>query len=230
MNAPVILIVDDEKNIRETIGRALETSARSIEYAATAESALAVLAEKEIDVVFLDLKLPDRDGLEVLRTAHLAHPDLIIIIMTAYGDVESAVEAMKFGAWDFLRKPFSPDALRQSLRAALAAKARSADPIDSAQHLDRARESILTGSIPVAEEELRAALATDPMSAAAYNLLGAIREIDGRTMDAQVFYRVASVIDIRYKPARANLDRIASWPRTGNIDFGTEGVGHASHD
>ncbi|MFZ1730666.1 MAG: response regulator [Bacteroidota bacterium] len=230
MNAPVILIVDDEKNIRETIGRALETSAQRIEYAATAESALAVLAEKGIDVVFLDLKLPDRNGMEVLRTAHLAHPDLIIIIMTAYGDVESAVEAMKFGAWDFLRKPFSPDALRQSLRAALTAKAQRADPIDSAQHLDRARAFIRTVSLLAAEEELRAALANDPMNAEAYNLLGAIREIDGETMDAQVFYRIASVVDIQYLPARANLDRIASWPRTGAIDFGTEGADHVSHD
>jgi DNA-binding NtrC family response regulator len=230
MKAPVVLIVDDEKNIRETVASALEESSKRIEQAATAEHALALLAEQDFDVVFLDLKLPDRSGLEVLRTMHLAHPELFIIIMTAYGDIETAVEAMKNGAWDFLRKPFSPAALRRSLASALAARKRRSDPHDVAVHLERARASISTGALSAAEEELRAALAVDPMNAAAYNLLGAIRETDGETVDAQVFYRIATTIDIRYKPARANLDRISSWPLNGSIDFGTGGTDHASQE
>ncbi|MFA6234932.1 MAG: hypothetical protein WC824_12240, partial [Bacteroidota bacterium] len=90
--------------------------------------------------------------------------------------------------------------------------------------------SIRTGSLAAAEEELRATLAAEPMNAPAYNLLGAIRELGGQAMDAQVFYRIAAIIDVQYKPARANLDRIANWPRTGTIDFGTGVTDHASHE
>ncbi len=230
MKAPVILIVDDEKNIRETVMRALETSAERIELAENADRALAILAEQEIDVMFLDLKLPDSNGLEVLRTVHLSQPDLIVIIMTAYGDVEAAVEAMRLGAMDFLRKPFSPDTLRNCLSAALAVKARSSDPADIAQLLESARESIRAGSMLAAEEQLRAALAADPKNAATYNLFGAVRELSGETLEAQMYYRVAGTINVRYQPARANLERIAQWPRSGEIDFGEGDAAHASHE
>lgn len=230
MNAPAILIVDDERNIRETVASALEGSSHRIEQAATAERALALLAEQDFDVVFLDLKLPDRSGLEVLRTLQLSHPDVMVIVMTAYGDVETAVEAMRYGAMDFLRKPFSPTALRQSLNAAIAQRSRAVDRVDLDQRLRRARDSIVIGSLPSAEAELRAAIAMDPLNAAAYNLFGIIRELDGKMLDAQLCYRLATTIDRRYAPARANLDRIASWPQTGSIDFGTGEQRHASHD
>ncbi len=230
MDAPVILIVDDEKNIRETVRHALESSALRIEEAENADRAFAVLADRAIDVVFLDLKLPDRSGLDVLRTVHATKPDMFVIVMTAYADTESAVEAMRYGAWDFLRKPFSPDVLRKSVASAWAAKARSSDPIDLAQRLESARLSIITGALQAAEELVRAALAADPMSAAAYNLLGVIREKGGVPIDAQIFYRVATIINIRYQPARSNLDRIGQWPRSGAIDLGEGDGTHASHE
>jgi DNA-binding NtrC family response regulator len=230
MNAPVILIVDDEKNIRGTVRRALESSAQRIEEAENADRAFAVLAEHPIDVVFLDLKLPDSNGLDVLRTVHATKPDIFIIVMTAFADTESAVEAMRYGAWDFLRKPFSPDVLRKSLASACTAKARSIDPIDLAQRLESARMSITAGALQAAEEQIRAALAADPMCAAAYNLLGVVREKHGLPIDAQIFYRVATIINIRYQPARSNLDRIGQWPRSGAIDLG-EGDGiYASNE
>lgn len=230
MDAPVILIVDDEKNIRETVRRALESSAQRIEEAENADRAFEVLADQAIDVVFLDLKLPDRSGLEVLRTVHATKPDMFVIVMTAYADMESAVNAMRLGAWDFLRKPFSPDVLRKSLAAAWAAKARSSSPVDLAHWLESARLSIVSGSLLVAEEQVRAALATEPKCAPAYNLLGVIRERNGLPIDAQIFYRIATTINPRYLPARSNLDRIGQWPRSGDTDLGERDGNHAENE
>lgn len=230
MNAPAILIVDDEKNIRETIKRALESSAQLIEEAENADRAFAILAAHPIDVVFLDLKLPDHNGLDVLRTVHTTKPDICIIVMTAFADTESAVDAMRYGAWDFLRKPFSPDVLRKSLASAWAAKARRTDLFDLGQRLESARTSVMNGALQAAEEQLRAALAADPLCAATYNLLGVVREKNGLPADAQIFYRVATIINNRYQPARSNLDRIGQWPRSGTIDLG-EGDGlHAANE
>lgn len=229
MEAPVILIVDDEKNIRETVAQALAPAARRIVQAMDAQAALAALAEEDIDVLFLDLRLPDRSGMDVLRTVQLAHPDIVVIVMTAYGDVETAVEAMRFGAMDFLRKPFSPTVLRQSLAAAMATRARVADHMGLAHLLEGARESIRVRALPAAEEQLRAALATAPMNAAVFNLLGVVRELDNRSLDAQIFYRLATTVDMHYEPARANLDRLATWPHTGSIELGTGGSDNASH-
>jgi len=80
---------------------------------------LALLGEHTCDVVMTDLKMDGMDGLEVLRRVHLDHPDSVVMIMTAYGTVENAVEAMRLGAYDYVQKPFSTADLRLKLERAL---------------------------------------------------------------------------------------------------------------
>jgi two-component system, NtrC family, response regulator AtoC len=114
-----ILIVDDEAFIRENLDRILKEERYGTTIAQNGNEALAFLKEEPFDLVFLDLKLPDISGLDVLRTIKGSDPDLLVIIMTGYASVESAVEALKMGAYDYIKKPFKADVIKLIVRLAL---------------------------------------------------------------------------------------------------------------
>jgi CheY-like chemotaxis protein len=105
MKSKSILIVDDEKNIRLTLSRALEVLEADIDTAANGEEALAKLKEKEFSLILLDLRMPGIGGMQVLRQVREIRPDILVIIITAHGTVESAIEAMKLGLATFFRSP-----------------------------------------------------------------------------------------------------------------------------
>ena len=113
-----ILIVDDEKNTRDGLERALRTT-YSVYTAESAQRALALLADYQIDILLTDLKMPGMDGMTLLQKALGRNPKLICILLTAYGNVETAVEAMKHGAYDFLMKPVNLDHLEMVITRAL---------------------------------------------------------------------------------------------------------------
>src|SRR5215510_5328523 len=106
-----ILIIEDEKLIRWSLRQRLEEAGHLVEEAETARDGLAKLAGETFDLIMLDYKLPDLTGLEVLRTIRTTDKDQIILMMTAYSNVEDAVEAMRLGAYDYVSKPFKMDAL-----------------------------------------------------------------------------------------------------------------------
>jgi len=116
-----ILIVDDEKLIRWSIADRLKKEGYDIAEAATAEEGLAALAGGEFDLLLLDYRLPDRDGLEVLNHVSKEHGDLPVVMMTAYSTVDSAVAAIKLGAYDYLNKPFDLEEIVFVIRRALEA-------------------------------------------------------------------------------------------------------------
>jgi DNA-binding NtrC family response regulator len=100
-----ILVVDDEKNIREGLAKLLEMEGHSSIPAADGREALALLERGDVDLVITDLKMPNLPGEEVLRRAQATAPGLPVIILTGHGTIESAVQAMKEGAYDYLTKP-----------------------------------------------------------------------------------------------------------------------------
>ncbi len=112
MTAGRILIVDDDAAIRDGSSQALVRQGHEVLQAATGREALSFLDRSEFDLVFLDLKLPDINGLDLLRTIRERDPLVQIVMITAYGTIQNAVEAMRLGANDFLSKPFAPDELR----------------------------------------------------------------------------------------------------------------------
>ena len=116
-----ILIVDDDKATRDGLALALRAD-YTVHTAADADSALAALTHHEIDLVLTDLRMPGRDGLSLLRDILASHPGLPIILLSAYGSVESAVAAMRDGAYDFLTKPINLDHLELVVRRALRQK------------------------------------------------------------------------------------------------------------
>jgi DNA-binding NtrC family response regulator len=118
---PVVLIVDDDRNTREGLQRALRARFE-VRLAESAESGLEALSDAAVDVMLTDLRMPGMDGLALLRRAQSRHPGLICILLTAYGSVETAVEAMKQGAYDFLTKPVNLDHLEMLIDRALRAR------------------------------------------------------------------------------------------------------------
>ena len=107
-----ILIVDDEQVMRDSCQAVLSKMASRIEIAENGTKALDILRASSFDVVILDLKMPGLSGMDVLRTVKEENPQTEVIVITGYATIESAVEAVKLGAYDFIPKPFTPDALR----------------------------------------------------------------------------------------------------------------------
>jgi DNA-binding NtrC family response regulator len=114
-----LLIVDDESALREAIAERLADHSYIVEQAATGEQALERLADFAFDILITDLRLPGIDGRKVVEAALERYPDIIPIVITGYGTVKDAVEAIKQGAADFITKPFQFDALLHVLRSAL---------------------------------------------------------------------------------------------------------------
>jgi two-component system response regulator AtoC len=106
-----VLIVDDEKLVRDFIQETLKRSKFDVEAVDCGQKAFNLMREKQFDLVITDLKMPDFTGIDVLKKAKELCPGALVVIVTAYGSVENAVEAMRLGAFNYLIKPFSPDTI-----------------------------------------------------------------------------------------------------------------------
>src|SRR5580704_8703285 len=115
-----VLVVDDEHNIRTMIRLTLEHSGHTVVTAADGQEGLDKFGDGTgIDVVLLDQRMPDLEGITVLKQMLFHNPSARIVMITAFGTVDLAVEAMKSGATDFMRKPFTAETLRGAVVAAL---------------------------------------------------------------------------------------------------------------
>jgi len=108
-----VLIIDDEKSIRHITSLAVRAEGHEATVAESSQAALLKLREDQYDVAFLDLRLGDEDGLVVLEELGKRYPRLPVVVFTAYATVETAVNAMRHGAFDYLEKPFTPEQLRR---------------------------------------------------------------------------------------------------------------------
>ena len=116
---PRILIIDDEESIRSTLKDILEYEDYKVDTAADGEAGLRILKEESYDVVLCDVKMPKRDGLEVLEEAHRHNPELQFIMISGHADIQTAVEATKKGAYDFIQKPPDLNRLLIAVRNAM---------------------------------------------------------------------------------------------------------------
>ena len=117
-----ILIVDDELSVRDSLGKWFREEGYEIGTAESANEALTKLAETSWDVALVDIKMHGTDGIELQRRMHEVHPDMAVIIMTGYASVETAVAALKNGAYDYVTKPLDPDEIAHLVKNALAHK------------------------------------------------------------------------------------------------------------
>lgn len=108
----VILIVDDEEGLREGLSKLLESEGYAALSAESGEQALEILQQSHIDLVLTDMRMPGMDGIELLKKIRERHPDVGVIILTGYGQIESYIEAMNFGAIEYVSKPFKVNELK----------------------------------------------------------------------------------------------------------------------
>jgi DNA-binding response OmpR family regulator len=117
-----ILIVDDESSLRQTLARILQRAGFEVTTAAAGNEALALISQQAFDLIYLDIRMPDVSGLEVLKSIHVKLPELPVILFTAQPDLNSAVEALRSGAIDYLLKPLKPQTVIDRTQSILASK------------------------------------------------------------------------------------------------------------
>jgi DNA-binding response OmpR family regulator len=114
-----LLIIDDEASIRQTLARILQQAGFEVTTAENGEQGLSFIQTTDFDLVFLDLRMPGMGGLDVLKLMHASHPNLPVVLFTAQPDLNSAVEALRNGATDYLLKPLKPQALIERAQSIL---------------------------------------------------------------------------------------------------------------
>ncbi|HUC44584.1 MAG TPA: sigma-54 dependent transcriptional regulator, partial [Candidatus Sulfotelmatobacter sp.] len=119
----LVLLVDDDGTFRTVLSSELERIGLAVERAGTGEEAIAAVAKREPDVVLLDLELPDRNGLDVLRVLRETHPAAQVVMLTGHGSIDTAIEAIRRGAFDYVAKPCPLDELEVRIQRALERRA-----------------------------------------------------------------------------------------------------------
>ncbi len=118
-NKPAILLVDDEENLRRTLAMILTRQGYRVETAGTITEAREYLAASSYNLVFLDLKLPDANGLTLMPDLHRSFPEMPVLVLTAHDKLDAAIEAVRQGARDYLLKPIDPPLLIQRVKEVL---------------------------------------------------------------------------------------------------------------
>lgn len=146
-----ILIADDEPNLRRVLGAQLTRDGHEVHLVADGGEALSVLKESHIDLLICDLRMPVLDGMGLLREALTIYPALPVIMITAHGTVDNAVEALKTGAFDYITKPFDQEELRIIVRKALKTQDLSAREATPANTAENSKYGIIGRSGPIQE-------------------------------------------------------------------------------
>ena len=144
-NSLRVLLVDDDKSLLDILGTLMELEGHDVVKCSSAHAGLLKMRESEFDLVLVDLKMPRTTGIDMLRVIREEHPETKVVIMTAYATVNSTVEAMRLGVFDYLPKPFKLADLRQILKRAQ--RERGASPLTA----DALRSSPAAQSDPIRE-------------------------------------------------------------------------------
>jgi DNA-binding response OmpR family regulator len=208
-----ILVVDDERNIRNNLSMLLEAEGYNVDTAANGDDALLRVKEGRYDIVFADIQMPNMDGLELLRHLHGLRPKMPVVMLTAYGTVRRAVEAMKLGAVDFLEKPFDPKAIKLLCQEILARqKISTSGTVDDILHLAAlARER---KAFTEARVHLKIAILRDPNRPEPPYQLGELSEAEGQPNHAVQYYYMALEAEPTFEPAREALKRLGHLKRS----------------
>lgn len=218
MAKKAILIVDDEKNILLTLQRALTAPDTAVDTCMNGLDAIAMSGRKNYDLVLLDIRLPEMDGIEVLHKLREVTPNTDVIMITAHGTVDHAVDALKSGAVDFIQKPFTPEQIRTVVDKVMARRHMQEDKEDEQQaHMAVADKLMKEHQYLKAITEVEEAITLVPTSSEAYNLLGVLLEVVGDMAKAIDAYQRANILDPGNKAAQRNLERMRQLDKFGDI-------------
>lgn len=138
-----ILVVDDEKAARKSLADILRLEGYDVTAVEDGPSALKILGDEAFDLLLLDIRMPGMDGIEVMQKAVEISPDMQIIMLTAHGSMESAIDALRYGAHDYLIKPSSPQEILSSVAGAMA------------RHAESQRKRLLLGQMETSLQQLK---------------------------------------------------------------------------
>jgi two-component system nitrogen regulation response regulator NtrX len=191
-----ILIVDDEPGVRSALGGVLRDEGYTVEAVASGESCLERLVEQEFDVVLLDVWMPGLDGLETLQRLRERQVDAQVVVISGHGNVESAVRAIKLGAFDFVEKPLSLDKAVLVVRNALRQRALEAENRDLRAQVDR--RHVLVGESPVMRHLREQVMLAAPTNGRVLILgeNGTGKEVVARTLHAHSRRRLGPFVEV----------------------------------
>ena len=132
-----VLIVDDEEHSRSMLARSLERSGHQCATAESVEAASSILSQQRIEVLLLDIMMPGKSGMEFLPEVIAQRPDIAVLMMTAVADTQTAVEAMKAGAYDYVTKPFNLDDVALRVRRAREVRTLRIVKLEAQQRMER---------------------------------------------------------------------------------------------
>jgi len=209
-----ILIVDDSKNIRITIQHLLENENHEFDIAMNGKEALDKILTNEFDLVFLDIRMPTMDGMEVLREIRKKGNKTPVVILSAYGTVDNAVEAMKLGVVDFMTKPFTPTEIRELLQSFEKREALNEEEEEPEKELSLAeleqyvKRLISSEKYEKAMDILKKYLEKYQDSGIIYYYLGLLSESREDFEKALKYYRTALVFNNELVQAEINLGKL----------------------
>jgi DNA-binding NtrC family response regulator len=202
-----ILVVDDERNIRNNLCMVLEAEGYKVDKASNGDDALLRVKEGRYDIVFVDIQMPKMDGLELLGYLRGLRPKMAVVMLTAYGTVSRAVEAMKLGAVDFLEKPFDPKNLlllcEEILERQKIGMSGTVDEILHLADLARQRKAYVEARV-----HLKIAMMRDLTRPEPYYQLAELSELGGNVREAMHYYYMALEAKPTFEQAREALKRL----------------------
>lgn len=149
-----VLVVDDEANIRLTLSTLLRRAGYAVQAAEGGKEAVELLQQHPFDLLLVDLRMPEMDGMQVVAAARQSQPDIAVIVLTGHGSLETAVEGLRQGIFDYLLKTTEPAQVLERVRAGLA------------QHAQQRRQRALLDLVGTAVQELRGGSPAEPKDAA----------------------------------------------------------------
>jgi DNA-binding NtrC family response regulator len=202
-----ILVVDDERNIRNNLGMVLEAEGYKVDKASNGDDAILQVKAGLYDIVFVDIQMPKMDGLELLRYLRGLRPKMPVVMLTAYGTVSRAVDAMKLGAVDFIEKPFDPKNIlllcEEILQRQKIGMSGTVDELLHLAELARERKAYVEARV-----HLKLAMMRDLARPEPYYQLAALSESGGNVHEALHYYYMALEARPTFEPAREALRRL----------------------
>jgi two-component system OmpR family response regulator len=181
------LVVDDTKNIRALLTTCLEINGFEVTSVRDGFEAIKIFETIPFDIAFIDIKLPELSGTEVLKRIRLKGINIPVVIMTAYASVKNAVECTKLGAVSYLQKPFTADRIKLVLKEIENVTV----AFNMNYYLDDCKKLILSNQIDKALGMLKHALSIDPAFGEVYSLLGLLYEKQNNLLLAKKYYNIA---------------------------------------
>jgi DNA-binding NtrC family response regulator len=183
-----VLVVDDTKNIRTLLSTCLELNGYEVVTGNNGQEAIQIFKNEKIDLAFLDIKMPETSGTEVLRTIRSMGIHTPVVVMTAFATVKNAIECTKLGAVMYLQKPFTAEKV-QSVLGEISQYSSSEEKVQN--YIKLAKALLYEDKIDDAYEELKKALYVNPACGEAFYLIGTIFKNRGNVEESQKFFKAA---------------------------------------